>query len=126
MSENGKYRVLVVDDNPAVRAVFLEFVASLGYDVFAAENGEAALLAVASIRPHLLLTDYNMTQMTGDVLAGYAKRIVTGIKVIMVTARLPEEIAESAASASIDRVLQKPVNLEDLTAAIQEVLAMVA
>lgn len=124
MSRNGKYRVLVVDDEPTVRELFADVATELGYDVSCAENGEKALIALASVRPNLLLTDHNMTQMTGDVLAGYAKRIVPGIKVIMVTARLPEEITEDAASASIDRILQKPVNLEDLTAAIREVLAM--
>ena len=70
-SSEVRARVLIVDDEDSVRNSLYRNFESDGYDVLAASNGADALaICHRSVRPiELLVTDYNMPQMTGLQLA---------------------------------------------------------
>jgi len=124
MTENGKRCILVVDDNQDIREGFVLLLELAGYDeVYSAACGEEALLTLASVRPDVLVTDRNMPRMSGEKLAEIAKRIAPEIKIIMITGHDIEAVRKAATAAGVDRILQKPVLIEDLETAIQEVLA---
>ena len=58
-------KILVVDDDPAIVAVFSRLMTRLGYEVLTASNGELALQSVTRDRPDLVLLDVNMPGIDG-------------------------------------------------------------
>jgi two-component system response regulator MprA len=62
---DGTRGVLVVDDDPAIRAFVAELLADEGYAVRTATNGHDALAVLASWRPDVILLDLMMPEMDG-------------------------------------------------------------
>jgi two-component system chemotaxis response regulator CheY len=62
-----RVRAIVVDDSRAMRLILRRIVGQLGFDVIEAEDGQAALNALAEIDevPQLALVDWNMPNMNG-------------------------------------------------------------
>ncbi|MDO5691440.1 MAG: response regulator [Pseudomonadota bacterium] len=81
--------ILVVDDSQVDRSRLERLLSSVGYQVAAADNGQAALDAVKKSKPDLILMDVNMPVMDGFA----ATRALRGdaatkdIPVVMVTAK---------------------------------------
>jgi CheY-like chemotaxis protein len=109
-----KITVLVVDDEPAVRAMAVDMLHALGLEVLDAHNGQDAL-RLLSRHPEirLLFTDVRMPGMTGVELAEAARRLRPDLKVIVTSAYVGEEIVPSS-----DLFVPKPFRLEQLAAAI--------
>ena len=58
--------ILVVDDDPDMRALLRHKLMAAGYDVIVADDGDVALRTVKSRGADLILADINMPRMTGD------------------------------------------------------------
>ena len=118
-------RVLVVDDNPSAREIFVSMLTALGFDARAVFGGVLAIGAVAQARTEgrpygLVLMDWKMPGMNGlDTLAGI-RADAAGIDVapacIMVTAFHREALLEAARQRELplDGVLNKPVSASTL------------
>lgn len=86
-------RILVVDDEAPIRRVLELKLKNGGYDVFLAEDGEAALRVIESEKPDAVITDINMPRMDGKQLCKTTnplKRERTFLTIIM-TARIISE-----------------------------------
>jgi len=110
-------RVLVVDDNENARAVLVDMVATLNFDVTAVDSGPHALDAVraaaAAGRPFdVVMLDWQMPGMDGlDTARRIAALDLPGLpQRVMVTAYGREEVAEAAKAAGVEDLLLKPVN----------------
>jgi CheY-like chemotaxis protein len=105
--------ILVVDDDADVREVIAETLEGFGYGVVIAASGEEALPVLAKrddIR--MLITDVRMPGMSGFELAARARRLSTGLKVIITSGYfLPQPIAE--------RFLKKPFRMHELASAVR-------
>jgi signal transduction histidine kinase len=114
-------RVLLVDDETAVRAVLAEGLADCGFDVVEAENGAAALARLdAGGRFDLLITDLTMPRMDGLTLILEARVRVPALPALLVTgdasaASASETLLDSATRSGPLKLLQKPIWLDDLT-----------
>ena len=81
-----KNRILVVDDDHAMRLALSESLESCGYDIVAAENGREALELFKKGKFDLVVTDMKMPGMTGiEVLRG-VKKLSPEIPVVLITA----------------------------------------
>jgi CheY-like chemotaxis protein len=113
-SESGDRRpILVVDDDEDVRETLRDALEMHGYTVATAENGRAALDALAVMpRPGLILLDLMMPVMDGleFLAAGLASRAIEGIPVIVVTAY--DHLASKASDATA--IVKKPLDLDVL------------
>ncbi|MEG0882560.1 MAG: ATP-binding protein, partial [Janthinobacterium sp.] len=118
-------RVLVVDDNPSAREIFVSMLTALGFEARAVFGGVLAIGAVAQARvegrPYgLVLMDWKMPGMNGlDALAGIradAAGIDATPACIMVTAFHREALLEAARQRDLplDGVLNKPVSASTL------------
>ena len=91
----GPPRLLVIDDEPAVRAIECECLSLLGYDVEAARDGADGLAQLARERFDLVVTDLRMPHLDGwDVLES-AREIAPGMPVIILTGAAKDGIGSA-------------------------------
>jgi len=121
-SRHDAARLLVIDDEPAVREVSCECLSLLGYDVEAAQDGADGLARLARERFDLVVTDLRMPHLDGWDVLDSARAIAPGIPVIMVTGAAEDEDLERARAQGV-RLLAKPFTLQELKAAVRDALA---
>ncbi len=106
--------VLVVDDEPQIRAFLSLMLSDAGYRVSAAEDGVAALGVLRTLRPAVIITDLMMPRMDGWELC---RRLRSAAD----TAAIPLIVisALNAADAPGDAFFPKPFDLEALLATLR-------
>ncbi|SPP64898.1 response regulator [Nitrospira lenta] len=114
--------VMVVDDDPLVRDLLVQFLSLRGYRTLGVKDGYEALRVVEEAPPDLLLLDMVMPGLSGiDVLKTLREKEYAG-GVIIMTGSHNEEMLEEAWSLGPQEVLGKPIALDRLLTAIQLVL----
>jgi len=115
-------RVLVVDDDPAVRESLRRSLVFNGYQVELAADGEQALRAVADSRPDAVVLDVMMPRLDGLATCRALRAAGDDVPVLMLTAR--DEVADRVAGldAGADDYLPKPFALEELLARLRALL----
>ncbi len=117
----SKSRILVVDDEPGIVDIAKTNLEGHGFIVIEAYDGEEALEKVKEEKPDLVVLDILMPEMDGwDVL----ERIesdpeLSGIPVIMLTARVSDEDVLRGLEAGAVEYMTKPFYPEDLVAAVK-------
>jgi len=108
--------VLLVDDEPHIRAITAEMLTELGFDVREANSSEAALSAVqGGFTPNILITDHLMPGMTGVELAYAIQAIVPEARALIISGFAEVESLDP----SLNR-LAKPFVQSDLASALAE------
>lgn len=117
-------RLLLVDDQDAVRNSLYTLLERDGYDVLAASNGADGLTIYRrSIYPiELLVTDYNMPDMTGLELARECTRLNRGLGVLYVSGSEPDEELQEDLRQCKRGFLAKPFHERDLLRKARELL----
>lgn len=117
--------ILIVDDDPEVRALLDLLLTSEGHRTATAPDGLAAvkLIEAGSVTPDLLLTDYNLPKaMDGLRLAAMLReRLGSGLPVIILTGDISTETMRDVAKQNCVQ-LNKPVKTPELAALIQRLL----
>jgi DNA-binding response OmpR family regulator len=113
--------VLVVDDDPDVRALVSTLLGRAGYVVTEALDGRAALKALYGQRPDLVVLDVNMPEMDGwETLERI--RGLSDVPVVMLSARGEELEKVRALRAGADDYVTKPFGRQELLARVETVL----
>ncbi len=107
-------RVVVVDDDGAVRSVIHDMLELMGHTVSAYDSGEAALAAWSPAACDLLLTDLGMPGMTGWQLAEQLRSMEPELAIAFVTGWGGDVTPEAARAAGADDVLAKPFTMDDV------------
>ena len=122
-------KVLIVDDNQTNRFVLMEYVKSWGCLPVEAVDGKEALIvfrdAVSSENPFdLILTDFQMPEMSGFDLAKEIKKIesLKGVPIIVLTSAGRKGDGRSCREIGINGYLTKPIGKNDLRKAIVSIL----
>ncbi|WP_353982246.1 two-component system response regulator GlrR [Salinicola endophyticus] len=115
--------ILLVDDDPSLLKLLGMRLESRGFRVTTAESGRAALSHLADDTPDLVLSDLRMDEMDGLALFHELQRRVPGMPVIILTAHGSIPDAVSATQQGVFSFLTKPVDRDELFAAIDEALA---
>ena len=116
----GRGRLMLVDDEPELVEVLGRSLRRRGWEVEGFGDGPSALarLAQAPADFDLLVTDKTMPGVDGVQVAEAAKALRPGLPVILCTGY--DERAPAA--AAVDRVLRKPVSMDDLDAEVRRLL----
>ena len=125
MLPRGTETVLLVEDNPAVRAITTRVLRSLGYKVLVAHRGEEALEVAAAHGPepiHLLLSDVVLPGMSGPAVAERLSARRHGLKVLFVSGYIADESVTSDANAGRINTLLKPFGPTALARAVRRTL----
>jgi putative two-component system response regulator len=117
-------RVLVVDDEPAVAEVLRRLLVKEGYSVDVCSDGQEALNAMPTVRPHLVLCDVNMPGITGIEVCRRLKQDPTYrlTPVVMVTGQAQREARLEGLDAGADDFLAKPVDPQELLVRVRSLV----
>jgi two-component system, NtrC family, response regulator AtoC len=114
-------RLLVIDDDIAVRGMLADVLTHLGYDVDEASNGVEGVGRFDEDNYDLVLTDHLMPGMTGREVIEAVRERRPATNLIMLTGYTTDADVEALRRQGLT-ILAKPVNISDLNAAIQRVL----
>ncbi len=121
ISEHGNLRILVVDDEKAIRSFLKTSLSSYGYSVFEAATGKKALEEMADFHPDAIILDLGLPDIDGrEVITRVRKRMKTPIIILSVRDDAAEKI--SALDAGADDYLTKPFSTEELLARLRAVM----
>ena len=115
----GTTRILVVDDEAAIRGALARLLRSRGYEVVVAASAAAALAALEMDRFAVMLCDVRMPEMTGLEVVPLALRLDADLAIIMLTAVNDATTATAALSHGALDYLVKPVELDVLQEAVE-------
>jgi two-component system cell cycle sensor histidine kinase/response regulator CckA len=118
----GSARILLVEDEDAVRTFSARALSNKGYQVMDAPGGAAALqlLAEGKIVPEILITDVMMPEMDGTTLAKQVKEKYPSVKIIFISGYAEDRFKEHLGADVW--FLPKPFTLKQLATKVKEVI----
>lgn len=115
------YRILVCDDEKDIVSALKIYLASEGYEVVEAYNGEEALRRIGEQEIHLVLMDIMMPQMDG-ITAMVKIREISNVPVILLTAKGEDTDKVLGLTVGADDYVTKPFNPVELQARVKSQL----
>jgi len=117
-----KAKILIADDEPASRAGLKELLASWGYEVTVAANGQEALEKASELQPSLIIADLVMPKMDGITLLRTLKTEAALPSLIILTGQGTIETAVQAMQEGAYDYLTKPVDVGRLRVLAEKAL----
>ena len=116
-------RILVVEDDPAVRMLVLDVLSELGYEAIEADDAHAALETLRTDQQiDLLISDVGLPGMNGRQLADIARSHRPGLRVLFMTGYAGAESVRLAALDEGMAVMTKPFPVSLLAERIQHLM----
>jgi two-component system, cell cycle response regulator CpdR len=119
-------RVLIAEDNPAVREFIVRSLATAGHKTAAVADGQQALDTLAHEKFDVLITDIVMPNVDGIALALKAVRLFPDLRIVMISGYAQERMRAHNLDALVHRIIAKPFSLEEICAAVKDALALPA
>jgi CheY-like chemotaxis protein len=120
---NATRKVLVVDDDPAVRKSIDRVLSGSGYAVITAENGEEAMRKLNEEKYDLVYTDIRMPGMSGLDVAEQVKARRPWTPVVIITGYGTEAAEARAKAAGVSNFMHKPLSPEMIEDSARDALA---
>jgi len=114
-------KILVVDDDPAIRNLIFRFLTQHNYQMEAAEDGKSAMAAFESFNPDLVILDVNLPDENGYSLCEKMQK-QTGVFVLMLTSRTDEADKIRGFTQGADDYITKPFSLGELGVRVGAIL----
>jgi signal transduction histidine kinase/ActR/RegA family two-component response regulator len=126
--EGQRRRVLIIDDVAHNRSMLTDFLAAIGFECQGAEDGLQGIDKVRSFRPDLIVMDSVMPVLPGLEATRRlrADSAHAHLPIIAVSANATEEHRQDCLRAGANMCLSKPVRLDELACAIQQLLQLEA
>ncbi len=117
-----KRTILVVDDDVSQRRLLGDFVAALDFRAAEAGSAEEALEFIRRTPPDMVLLDVRLPGMDGVTALGEIRKIAGALPVLLITAHGELRQAVEAIKSGADDYLLKPLDLDELEAAIVDAI----
>ena len=121
-STRGKARILVVDDDEIIRALFKETLEELGHSVTAVETGLEALEFLESLDFDVIFLDLKMPAMDGAELLHQIRNIKPEVPVVIITGYPDSEMMSRALEEWPLGIMNKPFGQSDIVMAVDNFL----
>jgi two-component system, OmpR family, KDP operon response regulator KdpE len=112
-------KVLIVEDDVALRRSLRSALSIVGFDIGEASNGEEAIMRLRMIDYDAVLLDINMPGMGGMETCSRIRRIFTRLPILMLTVRDGEDDKVHALESGADDYITKPFQVRELTARLR-------
>jgi two-component system KDP operon response regulator KdpE len=122
MSAAAPLRVLVVDDEPAIRRFLRTSLRAEGYDIIEEETGEAALTEIRRRSPDLIMLDLGLPGIDGLEVIREVRGTASTVPIIVLTSRTDEAGKVEALDLGADDYVTKPFGVDELLARIRAAL----
>ena len=116
-------RVLVADDESAIRILFGTILTNAGYEVTVATDGNHAMKLLEAGEFDLLITDLVMPDREGLETIQAVRRSYPNVRVIAISGVFGGATLKVAGALGANRTMRKPVSGDELLATVQAVLA---
>lgn len=121
---NGKYQILIVDDESSQRRVLEYNLQQEGHETHTTASGEEGLEILKDSPIDVVITDIKMPTMNGVELLSEIKRLYPDVQVILITAYATVESAIEAMKLGAYDYIQKPLNRDELKMAVKKALEL--
>ena len=115
-------RLLIVEDEPAMRTALRDILESEGYRVQTASDGAAGLDQAREQKPDLLLLDVMLPRLDGYALCAELRRLAVDTPVLMLTAKGQVQDCVTGLDSGADDYLVKPFSTDELLARVRALL----
>jgi DNA-binding NtrC family response regulator len=115
-------KILIVDDEKAIRNCLSEMLSFMGFDVAVASSGDEALNLFHTDSFDLVLTDLEMPDMDGWALALHIKEKWPHIPVVLITGAEERYVMERMKESCVDYVMFKPFALWEMQKTLKTLL----
>jgi two-component system, OmpR family, alkaline phosphatase synthesis response regulator PhoP len=114
--ENERRKLLLIDDSEIVLAYEAALLSAAGFDVRAVSSLRSFQHTLSTWKPHLIVTDLYMPEMTGAELCQWLRQQITTarIPIVLCSSAPDEELQEVARAVGADAYLSKQEGLEQL------------
>lgn len=121
----GNERILIVEDEEAVRAFSARALSATGYEVFEAGSGDEALEVLDDINNEidLIISDVVMPIMDGPTLLTHVRERMPDLKFIFVSGYAEENVRQDLADNRSVEFLPKPYTLDQINTKVKDVLS---
>jgi two-component system, NtrC family, sensor kinase len=119
MSENGDWRIVLIDDEEGIRRVTRITLEDAGYSVQTADNGESGLALCETVHPQIVITDVRMPKMDGIAVLEKIKQTHPDTEVIVATAFGEMDLAIRALQLDASDFITKPLHSDALSVALE-------
>ena len=117
--------LLLVDDSKTMRLLVQRAIRQAGFrglTVCEAENGADALEKLKTCKPKLILSDWNMPEMSGIEFLKQVRGEKNATPFGFITSEASKEIKDMAMSSGANFLITKPFNAEDVQSALEPIL----
>lgn len=117
--ETSDGRILIVEDDAAMRRTLRTTLTELGFDIGEASTGEEALMRLRMVDYETVVLDINMPGIGGVETCRRIRQIFTRLPILMLTVRDSEDDKVEALDSGADDYVTKPFQIRELTARIR-------
>jgi CheY-like chemotaxis protein len=116
-------RILILDDEESYRQILGRLLERRGFEVRSAAESEEALALGRSFHPDLLVVDWMLGgSQVGPEIAETLRGELPVLKTILITGYLQSQLHDALEDCQIDCVLEKPFQLDEFMAAVEDAL----
>ncbi len=115
-------RILIIEDEMAMRRALEDVLVAEGYRVLTAEDGERGLERAIAEKPDLVLLDIMMPKLDGYAVCEELRRLANPVPILMLTAKGQVEDRVAGLDVGGDDYLVKPFSTEELLARVRALL----
>lgn len=124
MEARDKIKILIVDDEAAIREVMSGALRDEGYEVFTAENGEAGLAALKTVQPDITFLDIWMPgSLDGIEVLTRARHMYPHIDYVMISGHGTIETAVKATKLGAWDFIEKPLSVDKINIVISNIIS---
>ncbi len=125
--DGSKARVLVVDDDPEIVALFCDVLDRDGrFEVHTAATGYDAGLLTSEIRPDVILLDFLLPDINGNAVCASirSKPELSGTRIVVISGAIDSSEVDELLAAGADDFVRKPFDIEQLVGKIAGMLSL--
>lgn len=112
-------KILIVDDEPAVRELLKDALEPYGLRISLAEDGITALALAAREQPEMAFIDIRMPGMNGVQLLARLKQVVPELRAVMITGFTTDDAINQALRSGAYACLMKPFSLREIVEMVE-------